>query len=152
MVDDFTRECLAAFAHTSISGTRVARAGCTVRPTRRPDDGRQRQRPGADLACDPSVDQPQRSWLELHHAGQPQQNALVESFIGRLRDELLSEEIFENLADGQTSARALATRLQPGPATFSPSQPALAAARLLPASARPGLADGPAERAARTEP
>ena len=29
--------------------------------------------------------------------GKPQQNAFVESFIGRLRDELLNEEIFENL-------------------------------------------------------
>jgi putative transposase len=41
-----------------------------------------------------------RARLDWHYIapGKPQQNAFVESFIGRLRDELLNEEIFENLA------------------------------------------------------
>jgi putative transposase len=30
--------------------------------------------------------------------GKPTQNALIESFNGRLRDELLNEEVFDNLA------------------------------------------------------
>jgi putative transposase len=30
--------------------------------------------------------------------GKPTQNALIESFAGRLRDELLNEEVFDNLA------------------------------------------------------
>ena len=40
-----------------------------------------------------------RAGLDWHYIapGKPQQNAFVESFIGRLRDELLNEEIFENL-------------------------------------------------------
>jgi putative transposase len=41
-----------------------------------------------------------RAGLDWHYIAprKPQQNALVESFIGRLRDELLNEEIFESLA------------------------------------------------------
>ena len=33
--------------------------------------------------------------------GKPQQNAFVESFIGRLRDQLLNEETFEDLAQAR---------------------------------------------------
>jgi Integrase core domain len=78
--------------------------------------------------------------------GKPQQNAFVESFIGRLWDELLNEEIFEKLGH----ARRLLERwrldynhVRPHSA-HSGLPPA--AARLLAAGARPGLADGPAER------
>ena len=92
VVDDFTRECLAAVADTSISGTRVARAaGSAARRARCPDDDHQRQRPGAHLACDPGL--ANRAGLDWHYIapGKPQQNAFVESFIGRLRDQLLNE-------------------------------------------------------------
>jgi putative transposase len=34
--------------------------------------------------------------------GKPQQNCWVESFIGRLRDQLLNEELFENLAHARS--------------------------------------------------
>jgi putative transposase len=89
-----------------------------------------------------------RAGLDWHYIapGKPQQNAFVESFIGRLRDELLNEEIFENLGH----ARRLLERwrldynhVRPHSA-HSGLPPA--AARLLAAGARPGLADGPAER------
>ena len=33
--------------------------------------------------------------------GKPTQNAYIESFIGRLRDELLNEEVFASLADAR---------------------------------------------------
>jgi putative transposase len=36
--------------------------------------------------------------MALHRAGQPQQNAFIESFNGRLRDELLNETLFASLA------------------------------------------------------
>ena len=41
-----------------------------------------------------------RAGLDWHYIapGKPQQNAFVESFIGRLRDELLNEEIFDSLS------------------------------------------------------
>jgi putative transposase len=71
VVDDFTRECLAAVADTSISGARVARELDTLVARRgAPHDDRQRQWPGADLTCDPGVDQPRRARLALHRAGQ----------------------------------------------------------------------------------
>ena len=89
-----------------------------------------------------------RARLDWHYIapGKPKQNAFVESFIGRLRDELLNEEIFENLAH----ARRLLERWrldynQVRPHSAHGGLPP-AAARLLAAGARPGLADGPAER------
>jgi putative transposase len=86
--------------------------------------------------------------LDWHYIGlgEPQQNAFVESFIGRLGDEVLNEEIFEDLA----RARRLLERwrldynhVRPhsAHAGLPPAQ-----ARLLAAGARPGLVDGPAER------
>ena len=36
--------------------------------------------------------------MALHRAGKPQQNAFIESFNGRLRDELLNETLFASLA------------------------------------------------------
>jgi transposase InsO family protein len=41
--------------------------------------------------------------VALHRPGKPQQNAFVERFNGRLRDELLNETLFTNL----TLARAV---------------------------------------------
>jgi Integrase core domain len=77
-------------------GGRRARGSCC--PARRTGDDRQRQRPGADVACGSGVDN--RAGLDWHSIapGKPQQNAFVESFIGRLRDELLKKERFEALA------------------------------------------------------
>jgi putative transposase len=42
--------------------------------------------------------------IAWHHMapGKPQQNCWVESFIGRLRDQLLNEELFENLAHARS--------------------------------------------------
>jgi transposase InsO family protein len=42
----------------------------------------------------------QERQLEWHYItpGKPQQNAFIESFIGRLRDELLNETLFASLA------------------------------------------------------
>ena len=88
-----------------------------------------------------------RAGLDWHYIvpGKPQQNAFVESFIGRLRDELLNEEIFENL----THARQLLERwrldynhVRPhsAHAGLPPAQ-----ARRLAAGARLGLIGGPTE-------
>jgi hypothetical protein len=48
------------------------------------------------------VDADERRRLALHCAGKPQQNALVESFIGRLRDECLNETLFSSLSQART--------------------------------------------------
>jgi hypothetical protein len=81
VVDYCTRERLAAVVDTWISGARVAqRAGHPGRPTRRPDEDRQRQWPGSDLTCDPGVDQPRRARLALHRARQAAAERLRREF------------------------------------------------------------------------
>ena len=65
-----------------------------------------------------------RAGLAWHYIapGKPQQNAFVESFIGRLRDELLNEEVFDSLAHarpcssagGSTTTTSGRTRRTPG--------------------------------------
>jgi hypothetical protein len=40
--------------------------------------------------------------LALHRAGKPIQNAFIESFNGRMRDELLNETLFFDLDDART--------------------------------------------------
>lgn len=147
VVDDFTRECLAAIADTSISGVRVAReldalvAGRGVPATIVSDNG-------PELTSRAVLAWTNRAGLAWHYIapGKPQQNAFVESFIGRLRDELLNEEIFEDLAH----ARRLLEQWrldynQVRPHSAHAGLPP-AHARLLAAGARPGLADGPAGR------
>ena len=42
-----------------------------------------------------------RRWDALIDPGSPWQNGIVESFNGRLRDELLSSEIFDTLAEAR---------------------------------------------------
>ncbi len=64
----------------------------------RPKRLRLRHRHGADQHGDPEVVRGEPRDLALHCAGQPQQNAFAESFIGRLRDECLNETPFVSLA------------------------------------------------------
>ena len=89
-----------------------------------------------------------RAGLDWHYIapGMPQQNAFVESFIGRLRDELLNEEIFEDLGH----ARRLLERWRLDYNNVRPHSAhdglPPAEARQLAAAARPGLVDGTAGR------
>ena len=147
VVDDFTREGLAAVADTSISGVRVAREldALVARrgvPTTIVSDN------GPELTSRAVLAWTNRVALDGHSIapGKPQQNAFVESFIGRLRDELLNEEIFEDLGH----ARRLLERWR---RDYNNVRPHSAHAGLPPthvrrlaADARPGLVDGPAER------
>jgi putative transposase len=146
VVDDFTRECLAAVADTSISGVRVTReldaliARRGVPATIVSDNG-------PELTSRAVLAWTNRAGLDWHYIapGKPQQNAFVESFIGRLRDELLNEEVFENLGH----ARRLLERWrldynQVRPHSAHAGMPP-AHARLLAAGARPELV-GPAAR------
>ena len=55
--------------------------------------------------------------------GKPQQNAFVESFIGRMRDELLNEQVFDGLGSCPPAARGLAPGLQPRPPALGPWRP-----------------------------
>lgn len=102
VIDDFTRECLALVADTSISGARVARElDRAIRLYGRP--GTIVSDNGSELTSRAMLDWQNRTGVAWHYIapGKPTQNAFIESFNGRLRDEMLNEEIFETLADAR---------------------------------------------------
>lgn len=98
IVDDFTRECLGLVADTSLSGLRVAReldAIIAIRgwPQIIVSDN------GSELTSTAMLRWQQERGVGWHYIapGKPVQNAFVESFNGRLRDELLNETVFRSL-------------------------------------------------------
>jgi putative transposase len=98
VVDDFTRECLCLVPDTSLSGLRVARELDAViavrgRPLTCVSDN------GTELTSMAILRWSQETLVEWHYIapGKPTQNAFVESFNGRLRDELLNETLFTSL-------------------------------------------------------
>jgi putative transposase len=107
MVDDCTRECLALVPDTSIPGLRVAReldrviAG-RARPAAIVSDN------GTELTSNTMLrwsDERRVAWHYIE-PGKPIQNAFVESFNGRLRDELLNETLFHSLPHARTVLEA----------------------------------------------
>ncbi len=102
IVDDCTRECLALVADTSLSGARVARELNAVIARR----GRPRtcvSDNGTELTSMAILRWAQEMPVDWHYIqpGKPQQNAFVESFIGRLRDECLNETAFSSLGEAR---------------------------------------------------
>jgi putative transposase len=99
VVDDCTRECLALVADTSLSGRRVARELDDIvrRRGRRPEmivsDN------GTELTSNAILSWADETGVSWHYIapGKPQQNGFIESFNGRLRDELLNETLFRSL-------------------------------------------------------
>ena len=98
VVDDFTRECLALVADTSLSGMRVGRELDLIiairgRPTGIVSDN------GTELTSMAILRWTQQTGVGWHYIapGKPTQNAFIESFNGRLRDELLNETLFASL-------------------------------------------------------
>ena len=98
IVDDVTRECLAAIPDTSISGRRVARELT--------DLIRRRGKPemivsdhGTEFTSNAILAWSKDHRVEWHYIapGKPMQNGFVESFNGRMRDELLNEHLFDTL-------------------------------------------------------
>ncbi len=99
VVDDVTRECLAAIPDTSISGRRVARE-LTALIDRRGKPGMIVSDNGTELTDDAILRWCSEQRIEWHSIvlGKPMQNGFVESFNGPMRDELLNETMFRNLA------------------------------------------------------
>jgi len=98
IVDDYTRECLALVADTSLSGLRVARELDAItsrrgKPTTVVSDN------GTELTSMAILKWCQETGIEWHYIapGKPMQNAFAESFLGRFRDELLNETLFSSL-------------------------------------------------------
>ena len=95
VIDDFTRECLAAVVDNSISGIRVAReldriAEYRGYPCMVVSDN------GTELTSNAMLKWQEDRKVEWHYIapGKPMQNGFVESFNGRLRDECLNEHLF----------------------------------------------------------
>lgn len=99
IVDDFTRECLALVADTSLSGARVARELDAVIAARGPPKTVVSDN-GPEFTALAMLRWQQEANVAWHYIqpGKPIQNAFVESFNGRLRDELLNETSFRSLA------------------------------------------------------
>ena len=102
IIDDCTRENLALIADTSLSGARVARELTTlIRIYGKPDcivsDN------GTEFTSTAILKWAGDTGVAWHYIdpGKPQQNGLIESFNGSLRDECLNEEIFDSLADAR---------------------------------------------------
>lgn len=98
VVDECTRECLALVADTSISGARVARELDRIvawrgRPEAILSDNGTELTSNAILAW---AGERGVAWRYIQ-PGKPAQNAFIESFNGRLRDELLNETLFRSL-------------------------------------------------------
>lgn len=107
VVDDFSRECLCLVADTSLSGRRVGRELDTIimargRPALCVSDN------GTELTSMAILRWSQEAQVEWHYIapGKPTQNAFVESFNGRLRDELLNETLFTSLAHARVALAA----------------------------------------------
>jgi putative transposase len=104
VVDDFTRECLCLIADTSLSGVRVARELDLViarrgRPLGCVSDN------GTELTSMAILAWPQQTRVDWHYIapGKPQQNGFIESFNGKLGDELLNETLFTSLAHARSA-------------------------------------------------
>ena len=98
IVDDVTRECLAAIPDTSISGRRVARELTTL-IERRGKPGLIVSDNGTEFTSNAMLSWAQDHRIEWHFIapGKPMQNGFCESFNGRMRDELLNETLFLGL-------------------------------------------------------
>ena len=110
VVDDVTRECLAAIPDTSISGKRVARELTTIisvrgKPQMIVSDN------GTEFTSNTMLGWAKDNGIDWHFIapGKPMQNGYIESFNGRMRDELLNESLFLDLDQARQLIGAWAT-------------------------------------------
>ncbi len=94
VVDDVPRECLAAVPDTSISGRRVVRE-LTELITKRSKPGMIVRDNGTELTSNAVLSWCGEIGVEWHYIapGEPMQNGYVESFNGRMRDELRPSDV-----------------------------------------------------------
>jgi putative transposase len=102
VVDDGTRECLALVADTSISGKRVARELDRI-VARRGRPGGIVSDNGTELTSNAILAWSDRHKVAWHYIapGKPVQNAFIESFNDKFRDECLNKHWFVTLQEAQ---------------------------------------------------
>lgn len=143
VVDDVTRECLRAVPDTSISGRRVVRE-LTDLIAQRGKPGMIVSDNGTELTSNAVLAWCGEVGIEWHYTapGKPTQNAFVESFNGRMRDELLNETLFMSMGHAREKITAWADDYNTGRphSSLGYATPAAFAAELnkqWPASLRP---------------
>ncbi len=107
VVDDYSRECLALVADTSLSGLRLTRElDAVIKHRGRPhtivsDNGTEMTSMAILKWC-------QETGVDWHYIapGKPMQNAFVESFNGSFRDECLNETLFSSLSQAKEQIKA----------------------------------------------
>jgi len=103
VVDDFRCEALAIEVDTSISGGRVARVLDQIADER---DGYPKtiiMDNGTELTSLAMLAWSAKTRVQLHYIapGKPTQNAFIESFNGKFRDECLSDNIFSSIEEAR---------------------------------------------------
>ena len=98
VIDDCTRECIALIADTSLSGRRVARELHQIiaqrgSPQMIVSDN------GTEFTSNAILNWADEAKVDWHYIapGKPMQNAFIESFNGKLRDEKLNDTLFTTL-------------------------------------------------------
>jgi len=107
IVDEFNRECLAAEVDTSLPGARVVRVLERLRERRGlpevmvTDNGPEFAGQALDVWA-------YQQGVKLHfiEPGKPVQNAFIESFNGKMRDECLNEHWFLSLSEARETVEA----------------------------------------------
>lgn len=101
IVDDCTRECLALVDDTLLAGVRIAREleRLTIagKPKKVVSDN------GTELTSNAILTWADAARINWHYIapGKPTQNAFIESFNDRLRDEVLNETLFTSMAQAR---------------------------------------------------
>jgi len=107
LVDDYTRECLAIEADWSLSGERVRRVLERLIDDRgRPETVRSDNGPEFLSRVLEAWTLEQRIEHDFIDPGKPTQNAFIESFNGRLREECLNTDWFLSLKDARRTLEA----------------------------------------------
>ncbi len=104
VVDDVTKECLAAVVDTSISGKRVARALAAI-VARRGKPELIVSDHGTEFTSNAMLERARKAGIAWRFIapGKPMQNGVCEAFNGRMRDELLNETLFFTLGHARAA-------------------------------------------------
>ncbi len=155
MVDDVTRECLAAIPDGSISGRRVARE-LTALIERRGKPDMIVSDNGTELTSNAILRWCSEHRIEWHYIapGKPMQNGFVESFNERMRDELLNETMFRKMAHARVVIAAWAAdyNTERPHSALDYQTPAAYVRTLTTAIARPAARDESSARRAIAQP